>query len=243
MFTGIVRGRYSVTRVTGAPGLVTIEVELDEAIRSVLDIGASVAVDGVCLTVTELSAVGASFDIMQETLRVTTLGEVAVGRLVNIEPSLSVQRDISGHIVSGHVDTTARISVIDYPDEQNCTVVFAVEPTWCRYLFQKGYVAVNGCSLTVGRVDKKSGEFCVYLIPETMRRTTFGLVKVGDRVNIEVERQTQIIVDTITDCMERFIGELRDGGKGGGGSSSRAPRHQAHFGSPLSGPTTLQAEQ
>lgn len=213
MFTGIVRGRYPVTMVTGRAGLVTIEVALDEDIRGLLDSGASVAVDGVCLTVTELTSGGARFDIMQETLRVTTLDGVAVGRIVNIEPSLSVQRDISGHIVSGHVDTTARIAAIEHPDERNCTVVFALEADWCRYLFQKGYVAINGCSLTVGKVDKKRGEFCVYLIPETMRRTTFGLVKVGDRVNIEVERQTQIIVDTITDCMERFIGDLRGSGE------------------------------
>lgn len=215
MFTGIVRGRYLVTKVTGTAGLVTIEVALDEEMLGLLEIGSSVAVDGVCLTVTELASTGACFDIMQETLRVTTLGNVAEGTLVNIEPSLSVQRDISGHIVSGHVDTTARIFAIDRPDECNCTLRFSIEPQWCRYLFQKGYVAVNGCSLTIGQVNRGLGEFCVYLIPETMRRTTFGLVQVGDLVNIEVERQTQIIVDTITDCMERFIGELRGEGKGG----------------------------
>lgn len=209
MFTGIVRGRYPVTMVTGGTGLITIEVALDDSLRGLLERGASVAVDGVCLTVTELTSEGACFDIMQETLRVTTLGGIATGTLVNIEPSLSVQRDISGHIVSGHVDTTARIAAINHPDERNCTVVFAVEPNWCRYLFQKGYVAVNGCSLTVGVVDRKAGEFCVYLIPETMRRTTFGLIKVGDRVNVEVERQTQIIVDTITESMERLFGEIR----------------------------------
>jgi riboflavin synthase len=133
--------------------------------------------------------------------------------MVNIEPSLSTQRDISGHIVSGHIDTTATITAIEWPDENNCTVTFAIDPKWMRYIFQKGYLAINGCSLTVGVVDKKVGQFSVYLIPETIRRTTFELLQVGDRSNIEVERQTQVIVDTIwasmEDFREQFAEELR----------------------------------
>jgi riboflavin synthase len=211
MFTGIVRGRYCVSSVERLPAFARVEIPLDEQVRGVLEIGSSVAVDGVCLTVTGLSNTSAHFDIMQETLRVTTLSDIAVGRMVNIEPSLSTQQDISGHIVSGHIDTTATICSLDRPDEQNCTVTFQVEPAWTRYIFQKGYLAINGCSLTVGTVDKKKGQFSVYLIPETVRRTTFGIVEVGDRVNIEVERQTQVIVDTIRESLEEFRDQLIGG--------------------------------
>ena len=213
MFTGIVRDRYQVTSVERLGAFCRVEISLDKQLLSTLERGSSVAVDGVCLTVTDLTETSASFDIMQETLRVTTLNDIAIGRMVNIEPSLSTQRDISGHIVSGHIDTTATITAIERPDENNCTVTFAIDPKWMRYIFQKGYLAINGCSLTVGVVDKKVGQFSVYLIPETIRRTTFELLQVGDRSNIEVERQTQVIVDTIwasmEDFREQFAEELR----------------------------------
>jgi riboflavin synthase len=213
MFTGIVRDRYQVTSVERLEAFCRVEISLDKDLLFNLERGSSVSVDGVCLTVTALTETSASFDIMQETLRVTTLNDIAIGRMVNIEPSLSTQRDISGHIVSGHVDTTATITALEQPDENNCTVTFAIDPRWMRYIFQKGYLAINGCSLTVGVVDKKSGQFSVYLIPETIRRTTFEFLKVGDRVNIEVERQTQVIVDTIwasmEDFKEQFAEELR----------------------------------
>jgi riboflavin synthase len=142
---------------------------------------------------------------MRETLRVTTLGNLKEEMYVNIEPSMDTQSDISGHIVSGHVDTTAEILSIDRPDERNCSIRFSVGDRFGRYIFQKGYIAINGCSLTVGDVERKSGVFWVHLIPETIQRTTFGLLRVGDTVNIEIERQTQIIVDTINETLERFL--------------------------------------
>ncbi len=205
MFTGIVRDTSSVVSIERHEGLHTFEIALDPEALSILAVGSSVAIDGVCLTVTELLPSAARFDVMRETLRVTTLGELCEGSVVNTELSLSTQRDISGHIVSGHVDTTATIIAVEQPDERNCTVVFSVDPSWIRYIFPKGYIAVHGCSLTVGAVDRSRGEFRVYLIPETMRRTTFGDAQVGGRVNIEVERQTQVLVDTIRACFEEAI--------------------------------------
>jgi riboflavin synthase len=205
MFTGIVGGTSSVVSIKRCEGLHTLEIALAPEALSVLVVGSSVAIDGVCLTVTELLPSVARFDVMRETLRVTTLGELCEGSVVNTELSLSTQRDISGHIVSGHVDATATIIAVERPDERNCTVVFSVDRRWMSYIFPKGYIAVHGCSLTVGSIDRLKGEFRVYLIPETMRRTTFGNAKVGGRVNIEVERQTQVLVDTIRACFEEAI--------------------------------------
>jgi riboflavin synthase len=220
MFSGIVRGTYPVIAVEAKTGLLTVEVSLDPALLSVLEVGASIAVDGVCLTVTRLTSETACFDIMMETIRVTTLRDLKVGDSVNIEPSLTTQRDISGHIVSGHVDTTARVIEVQRPDENNCTLLFEAPPPWIKYIFPKGFIALNGCSLTVGWVDKKASRFSVYLIPETMRRTTFGGIRVDDLVNVEVERQTQVIVDTISEFMERFEKKLPGGA---GGSSVETP--------------------
>jgi riboflavin synthase len=211
MFSGIVLGAFPITEVVRQTGLMTITVELSQELTAQLYIGASVAVDGVCLTVTRLNEDAAEFDMILETIRVTALQDLEVGSLVNIELSLTGNRDISGHIVSGHVDDVVRLEAIERPDENNCTLVFSAKPRWMKYIFPKGYISLNGCSLTVGYVDREKSTFCVYLIPETLRRTTFGLRKVGDAVNVEVERQTQAIVDTINSFLERLESKLLSG--------------------------------
>ncbi len=131
---------------------------------------------------------------MQETLRLTTLGDLKPGDRVNFERAARIGDEIGGHLLSGHVHTTADIVAIDRP-ENNCTLEFEVPEAWARYIFSKGYIAINGCSLTIGEV--RGNRFNVYLIPETLRATIFGDVSVGDRVNIEIDSQTQTIVDTL----------------------------------------------
>lgn len=207
MFTGIVQGKSRVIEIVEKDGLKSLILGLEEALRADLERGASVAVDGVCLTVTEQSDLGVSFDVMLETLSRTTLGGLAVGSEINIERSAKEGAEIGGHPLSGHVDCTAKIVAISNPTN-NHVVTFEVPKEWMKYIFQKGYIAINGCSLTVASVNKDACQFDVWFIPETLRVTTFAEKKVGDLVNIEVERSTQVIVDTVRDFLTENIGKI-----------------------------------
>jgi riboflavin synthase len=172
-----------------------------------LALGASVAIDGVCLSVSGISGQNVAFDIMQETLSRTTLSTIEVGQEVNFERSAHANSEIGGHIVSGHIDCTSRISSISSP-ENNLVLTFNVKPAWMKYIFSKGFVALNGCSLTVTNADHASNTFQVWFIPETLRLTTFGVKQVGDSVNLEVERSTQVIVDTVERFLESNLARL-----------------------------------
>jgi len=194
MFTGIVQGIAKVTDIITAPGLNTLVIEFpDDKVHGVT-IGASVAINGTCLTVTRQEGAKLCFDAMQETLRLTTLGALASGDTVNFERAARIGDEIGGHLLSGHVHTTARVVDIIRP-ENNVTLWFEVPDAWTKYVFAKGYIAINGASLTIGEVD--GNRFNVHLIPETLRATTFGTIKEGQWVNIEVDSQTQTIVDTL----------------------------------------------
>lgn len=201
MYTGIVQGKFPLLAVDKKPGLHSLWISLPESLTQGLERGASVAMDGVCLTVAAMESKRIRFDVMQETLSLTTLGSLEAGSMVNIERSAKAGQEIGGHLISGHIDTVARVVSVKRP-ENNCVLRFAVEPKWMRYIFSKGFLAINGCSLTVVNADKQTGEFEVWLIPETLALTTFGDKQVGDAINIEVERQTQVIVDTITDLLK-----------------------------------------
>jgi riboflavin synthase len=176
-----------------------------------LAIGASVACDGVCLTVTALEGdAAARFDVMQQSLKLTTLGALREGSRINVERAAKDGAEIGGHPLSGHVDFMATLAELRQP-ENNHVLRFAVPAPWMRYVFPKGYIAVNGASLTVaeaGRHADGTGWFEVWLIPETLRLTTFGEKAVGDMLNIEIERQTQVIVDTVRAAVEERLGPL-----------------------------------
>lgn len=194
MFTGIVQGIATVESLDARPGLTTFEIRFPEDTLQGVTIGASVAINGTCLTVTAQEGQRLWFDAMQETLRLTTLGELAPGSPVNFERAARIGDEIGGHLLSGHIHCTARVVGREQP-ENNCTLTFEVPGQWQKYLFPKGYIAVNGASLTIGDVD--GNRFNVHLIPETLRATTFSDIREGDRVNIEVDSQTQTIVDTL----------------------------------------------
>jgi len=207
MFTGIVKGLGRIEGLQRQPGLVSFDILLPEGAEQELEIGASVAVDGVCLTVTSFDARRATFDVMQETLVRTTLGDLAQGDPVNIERSAREGAEIGGHPLSGHIDCVARIIDVQTP-ENNRVLTFEVPTPWIRYVFAKGYIALNGCSLTVASVDRKNSTFTVWLIPETLRLTTFGEKSQGAGINMEIERSTQVTVDTIRDFLEERLGPL-----------------------------------
>ena len=201
MFTGIVQGTREVVSVESRDKFATFEILLGHDLAAGLKVGASIAINGVCLTVTQCSDDSASFDVMQETLRVTNLHELKAGELVNIERAAHFGDEVGGHNVSGHVtDTVTVVGVEKTPD--NTTITFQMDNQWQDYLLPKGYVALNGASLTIG-AQVKNQTFSVHLIPETLRMTTFGQVKPGMEVNLEIDPQTQAIVDTVKSFMKQ----------------------------------------
>ena len=211
MFTGIVQGVAHIEQLTDRSGLRSMRLAFPPGFGAGLAIGASVAVDGVCLTVTALHGnAAADFDVMQQSLALTTLGGLTIGSRVNVERAAKDGAEIGGHPLSGHVDFTARVADIRRP-ENNCVLRLAVPAPWMRYVFAKGYVAVNGASLTVADAQRDpggSGWFEVWLIPETLRMTTFGDKRVGDLLNVEIERSTQVMVDTVRDAVAEKLGPL-----------------------------------
>ena len=211
MFTGIVQGIATVASLTQRPGLTSFALEFPPGFADGLALGASVAVDGVCLTVTRLEGDSrASFDVMQQSLGLTTLAALREGHRVNVERAARDGAEIGGHPLSGHVDFMATLAEVRRP-ENNHVLRLEVPAPWMRYVFAKGYIAVNGASLTVaecGKAPGGAGWFEVWLIPETLRMTTFGEKAVGDRVNIEIERQAQVFVDTVREALEERLGPL-----------------------------------
>lgn len=200
MFTGIIQGTAEVLAIDAREGFRTHVVRLPEALLPGLAPGASVAHNGCCLTVTRIDGDRVAFDLMQETLRVTNLGTLAVGDRVNVERAARFGDEIGGHAMSGHVLCTAEVvDVIESPD--NREVRFRLPAAHARYLFTKGYIGIDGISLTLGQVD--GPEFSVHLIPETLARTNLASRRPGDHVNIEIDPQTQAIVETV----ERLLAE------------------------------------
>ncbi|MCG6659039.1 riboflavin synthase subunit alpha [Halomonas campisalis] len=199
MFTGIVQGTAEIVAIEEAEAFRTHVVALPEALRRGLELGASVAHNGVCLTVTAIDGERVSFDLMRETLAVTNLGALEVGDRVNIERAARFGDEIGGHAMSGHVMAMAELVELD-ETPNNRRLWFQVPQALVRFLFDKGYVGVDGISLTIGEVRHVAGQgprFCVNLIPETLARTTLVDRVPGDRVNIEVDPQTQAIVETV----------------------------------------------
>lgn len=210
MFTGIVQGIARVERIEDRSGLRTLRLSLPSGFEAGLQIGASVSVDGVCLTATALHDSAADFDVMQQTLSLTTLGALTQGSAVNVERAAKQGAEVGGHELSGHVDVQARVTAVREP-ENNRVLRIAMPAPWMRYVFAKGYIAVNGASLTVAEVHRETGDggwFEVWLIPETLRMTTFAQVHEGDALNIEIERQTQVIVDTVRAAVDERLGPL-----------------------------------
>ena len=200
MFTGIVQGSFPLLAIERRPGLHRFTIELPEHLLDNLAIGASVAVDGVCLTVTAIDQGKVYFDVMQQTLSLTTLGELNIGDMVNIDRSAKQGMEIGGHVISGHVDNTAEVVAIEQP-ENNKFITYRIPAEQIKYIFAKGFVSLNGCSLTVASVDREERTLTVCYIPETLRVTTHGAKAIGDKINVEIDRQTQVIVDTVENVL------------------------------------------
>ncbi|MEJ2087131.1 MAG: riboflavin synthase subunit alpha [Gammaproteobacteria bacterium] len=196
MFTGIVQGLCPVERVEDETNIRRLRVRVGELAQGVA-LGASVAINGTCLTVTAEAPGGVlSFDVIQESLQRSNLGTLVAGDMVNVERSFRVGDEVGGHILSGHVADSVVVSTVREADNLR-ELGFTVPGQWMKYLHHKGFVALDGASLTITTVDHVADRISVSLIPETIERTTLGRVEVGDRVNLEVDTQTQAVVDTV----------------------------------------------
>ncbi len=195
MFTGIVQGTAPVVAIDEKSNFRTHVVEMPTEMLPELALGASVAHNGCCLTVTEVNGNRVSFDLMKETLRITNLGDIKVGDVVNLERAAKFSDEIGGHLMSGHIICTAEIAKI-YTSENNRQIWFRMpSDDLMKYVLHKGFIGIDGISLTIGEVV--GNRFCVHLIPETLARTTLGKKRLGHRVNIEIDPQTQAVVDTV----------------------------------------------
>ena len=201
MYTGIIEALCPVVELTNKPGLKTFDVELPKNLLEGLKLGASVSIDGTCFTVTKINDARVGFDAMKETLEKTTIGSLEQGHSVNIERSAKMGDEIGGHPMSGHVSTMADIIKIE-ESENNKAMTFQVDPEWMHFIFSKGFIGLDGASLTVVDADKEKGTFKVFFIPETLKVTRFGTKQVGDKVNVEIDPQTQVIVETVERVME-----------------------------------------
>lgn len=208
MFTGIVQAKATVVAFEGDDQFRTLTLSVGSDYLKHLNIGASIAINGVCLTVIKFEShltdvVGqVQFDIIDETLALTNLGVLRRGDKVNFERSVTFGTELGGHIVSGHIHDTVEVVAIN-KDQDNCSLELAIAPKWLKYVLYKGFVAINGCSLTVGKVV--NDRFYLHLIPETLHATNLSTVKVGDRLNLEVDQQTYSIVQTV----ERYMKQHR----------------------------------
>ena len=198
MFTGIVAGTGTIRAMSGKE-VVRIVIDFQSVTTDNLETGASVSIDGTCLTVVEINSPSISFDVIPETLQKTTLGSKSAGSSVNLERALKMGDELGGHLLSGHIlgmgEITERIE-----GKENLDLRISCPNHIMKFVQEKGYIAIDGISLTIGNVDETS--FSLHLIPETLALTTISDKQVGDKVNIEVDSMTQTIVTTVERILE-----------------------------------------
>jgi len=194
MYSGITRGTRPVIERRSVGSRVEIIVDLID-LASALELGASVSIDGVCLSVAAIDGSRALFQIIPETIARTTLGALAVGDTVSVERSYRIGDELGGHEIAGHITGTGTILRVDHAEDHH-DLTISVPPEWMKYILPKGFIAVDGSSLTIGTTDAH-GRFDLHLIPETLRLTNLGKKRPGDRVNIELDARTVAIVETV----------------------------------------------
>lgn len=212
MFTGIIQALGSVEQSEAREGDIRLRIECGNLDLSRTQIGDSIAVNGVCLTAIELGELSFSADVSVETMNKTSLGDLAPGSPVNLEPALTLNDALGGHLVSGHVDGLGTMVEMQ-PDARSIRYRFEVDPALQHYIAAKGSVTVDGTSLTVNSIDDNL--FDVNIVPHTQRKTVFQYYQPGSRVNIEVdiiarylERLLQGRSEASTDKDQRMLATL-----------------------------------
>ena len=205
MFTGIVQTTATVVGCKRHNGIMKLQLDVPVAHGQALQKGASIAINGVCLTVVDWQnpdhRLNLCFDVIDETLQRTNLAALAVGQKVNLERALRMGQEIGGHLLSGHVHCMAVVKQIRRHGDNMAVQLQLADSQWQAYLFEKGFIGVDGASLTLGKVEP-DGHFWLHLIPETLRLTHFSAWQPGDSVNIEIDQQTQTIVDTVARLLD-----------------------------------------
>ena len=195
MFSGIVAGTYQVHSVEQTNRIQRLVLNLNGLTHG-LEIGASVAINGVCLTAAVVNEAYVSFEVVPATLDQTNLRFLSTGSLVNVERSLNLGDEIGGHLLAGHIADI--VEVVQAKKSSNtCSISFVVPDLWRSYCHTKGYIALDGVSLTLAAFDHGTGTGVVHLIPETLRRTTLGNATKGTLLNFEVDPTTLAVVDTV----------------------------------------------
>ena len=194
MFSGIVQEIGKVKEFVKEKDIYNLSIDCSSDLLSNLKKGASISVNGVCLTVKDSNPEMLRFDLVEETIKRTNFQIIKAGDNVNLERSLKIGDEIGGHLVSGHIHGTSKVISMDIRDE-SWDVEFSVEPFMNDYILHKGYVAINGCSLTVGEVSSES--FMIHLIPETLSITNLFQLQQNSIVNVELDQNTVVIADTV----------------------------------------------
>ena len=202
MYTGIVQAVAPIGKTVRHIGHTQFFVDFPDELTDDLKIGGSINIEGVCMTATSITGKTVTFDAMDATLQRTNLSDLSAGDPVNIERSAKPNEENGGHNIAGHVATTATLVEIS-TDPENSFIRFRVPSEWAKYIFPRGFLAVNGASLTVAEAE--DDVFTIYLIPETIRQTTFARYRPGDRINIEVDHQTMVMVDVMERTLARLL--------------------------------------
>lgn len=198
MYTGIVQGLEKIVDIQQGNHFTTLFISNQKGFFDDIFIGASVAVEGTCLTATGFDQTQniVSFDVGEVSNTLTTLQFLKIGNEVNIERSVKAGMENGGHNLYGHIEGMAKVINVIHSGE-TVHIDLVIPDDNIKYFFKKGFIGLQGCSLTVNRVDRKSHEISVDLIPETLRLTTFKYIKVGDQLNYEIDQMTRTMVDTL----------------------------------------------
>lgn len=200
MFSGIVVGTGKVNKVIKFEDYNVLEISYPKEFSKNLKKGASVSVNGVCLTSKNKGSKILKFDVIEETLKRTNLRDVCKNDFVNLERSISASTEIGGHLMSGHVHYAAKIlEIVNKKGIKDIKI--SLNEKYSDYVLEKGYIGINGCSITIGKVNKNS--FLVHLIPETLEVTNLNFIQKNDLVNIEIDQNTIAIVDTVKKTLAR----------------------------------------
>ena len=202
MFSGIVQTVGKIESIKDKNHIKTIRIETHGNYLEDIATGQSVSIDGVCLSLVKKNNEYCEFEAVEETVNRTTLGSYKQGSKVNLEKSLKFGDTVGGHFVSGHIHTRGRIVEVELVGESK-NILIEIEEKWIKYLTEKGYISVNGASITIGKVSKNT--FYVHLIPETLKTTNLDELIYDNYVNLEFDQTTIAIVDTT----ERLINQER----------------------------------
>ena len=193
MFSGIVQEIGIIDSLVEGNEHLTITVSCSMVFAKDKKVCDSVSVDGVCLSITKKTNSSLTFDAVKETLERTIIKNYAKGSYVNIESSLSFGGSVGGHLMSGHIHLKGIVKeVLIVGDSKD--IVIDTSPEWSKYLSEKGYIGINGCSITIGKIH--DSRFQIHLIPETLKTTNLDNLVFGDEINLEIDQSTIAIVDT-----------------------------------------------